>query len=119
MERRRGIGLYNGQSIDPVKECSISLINALLLDESLKVWDLAIGTAFRPLKGYALSLSGCYYNTVRVWDISTGSMVSVWEGHSGTVYCCRLFVDGTKAIHDQKRWRVLNGHASCQQEEEL
>jgi WD40 repeat protein len=59
-------------------------------------------------------VSGGWDKTIRVWDARTGKVVSLLEGHQGTVWCVALSPDGSKVAsaswdHTAKIWHSHTG----------
>lgn len=65
-------------------------------------------------KGSDYFVSGGWDKTLRVWDAQTGKVVSVVEGHQGTIWCVAMSPDGSKIgsaswDHTAKIWDSRTG----------
>ena len=115
-------------------------------DYTLQVWDLETGISLRVLEGHAgpvtsvsvtpdgrraVSCSGDIWgygegddNSLRVWDLETGSCLRVLDGHTNAVVAVSITPDGGRAVSASWDWtlrlwdldtsaclRVLEGHS--------
>ena len=105
-------------------------------DNTLRLWDLATGSALRTLEGHTArvcavalfadgsrALSGSSDNTLRLWDLVTGTTLRILEGHTAAVRAVAVLADGSHALsgawdHTLRLWdldtcrtvRTLVGH---------
>ncbi|MCX5645228.1 MAG: NB-ARC domain-containing protein [Phycisphaerae bacterium] len=98
-------------------------------DDTLKVWDLALGKAVHTLHDHEggvlaaavtgdarYAVSGSRGRTLTVWDLASGKVVHTLRGHEGEVWAAAVTGDGRFAVSasgDQtlKVWDLASGKA--------
>jgi hypothetical protein len=96
-------------------------------DKTLKLWDLATGSAIRTLTGHTDSvnsvaiapdgrtaLSGSVDKTLKLWDLATGSTIRTLIGHAYQVLSVAIAPDGRTALSGSadnrlKLWDLATG----------
>ncbi|MFF3456872.1 WD40 repeat domain-containing protein [Streptomyces sp. NPDC002730] len=100
-------------------------------DRTVRLWQIAGGTAQAVLIGHTDGLTGCAFSpdgtlvattsddrTVRLWRVSDGTEQAVMTGHSSWVENCAFSPDGTLLAtigRDQtvRLWQVPTGRRHC------
>ncbi len=85
-------------------------IAACVSGSSVQLWDLESGKVVRSLKGGdngtsvdispdgRLAIGGSYDGKVRVWDVSTGELLTTYTGHRDWVWSTKFSPDGAYAL---------------------
>ena len=97
-------------------------------DNTLKLWNLAMGRELRTFSGHSgtvlgvafspdgkLALSGSYDKTLKLWDVVRGRELRTFSGHTNTVTSVAFSPEGKLAISGSydstlKLWEVATGH---------
>jgi mRNA-degrading endonuclease YafQ of YafQ-DinJ toxin-antitoxin module len=93
-------------------------------DHTLKIWDLASGSAVATLRDHTdcvracavtpdgrLVVSASYDHTLKIWDLANGRVVTTLQGHTSGVRACAVTLDGRLVLsasedHTLKVWEL-------------
>ena len=88
------------------------------MDNTLKLWDLTIGTELKTLTGHTdyinaiaitldaqRAISASYDNTLKVWDLESGKAIATFIG-DGALFCCTVAPDGVTIVAGEASGRL-------------
>ncbi|TGO20798.1 hypothetical protein BPAE_0265g00130 [Botrytis paeoniae] len=120
---------YSGWVCSVAFSTNSKLLASALYDDTIKIWDAAIGTLQQMLEGHSdwvhsvafstdskLLVSASNDCTIKIWDAATGTLQQTLEGHSDSVNSVAFSTDSKLLVSASRNrtikiWNTLEGYS--------